>query len=72
MATPLRCLLLCLALFSLSQPQTAAAGRDQSQVVLQEQISKQVAQERSRNRAAKIAASSVREICLRGRPKAAC
>jgi len=72
MTTPMRCLLLCLAIFSFSQARTAAAGRDLSQIVLQEQISKRVAEERARNKAAKMDARSVLEICNRGRPKAAC
>jgi hypothetical protein len=33
---------------------------------------KRVAEERARNKAAKMDARSVREICGRGRPKAAC
>ena len=72
MTTPMRCLLLCVAIFSFFQAQTAAAGRDLSQIVLQEQISKRVAEERVRNKAAKMDARSVCEICIRGRPKAAC
>lgn len=69
---PMRGVLLYVAAIVSFQAQTVAAGRDQSQVVLQEQIAKKVAEERARSTAAKTDPRSVLEICRRGRPKAAC